>query len=92
MSGGLVRDRDGVTMTEAEGHEAIRKTIERKGRFVLASAVQPEIGEVQTYCGLPMRCVRYVTMQDAVNNHCEDIWGKWTWNPHDFYFEVEVAD
>ena len=40
---GLVQDSSGRTMTEAEGHEAIRKTIERMGRFILASAVQPEI-------------------------------------------------
>lgn len=88
----LEQQGTGKRMTTAEAHEAIRRTFELKGRFILASPIQPELGEVQNYAGLPMRCTRYVTVEDAIQNHVDEIWGEWESDHEDFYFEVEVAD
>jgi hypothetical protein len=95
MSGGLVRDEDGATMTQTEAQDAIRRTIERTGRFILASIFTPEIGQVQDYAGLPMRVVRIVTHADAIEhqNLTKDIWGDWPQvDDTEVYFEVVVAD
>lgn len=88
----LVDTAQGKIMTEEEAQEAIRETIRRHGRFILASVEKPPIGHVEEFAGLPMRLVRYVTQEEVYVERCADIWGE-NWNfVTDFYFEVAVAD
>jgi hypothetical protein len=89
--GGLISN-NGDTMTVEQAHEAIRKTIELKGRFILSAEYEVHIGEIQTWAGLPMRVVRFATYQEAVENCVEDLWGDLHIDPECFFFEVEVAD
>lgn len=79
-------------MSIEEAHAAIRKTIERHGRFILGNITQPFIGEVQMWADLPMRVVRFVTHEEAYAERCPDIWGEEWEYTEEYYFEVEVAD
>lgn len=87
----MLIDDLGNTMTDEEAQEMIRETFARKGCFILSSPVQPRIGEVHKFAGLPMRVSGYCTYVDAVKND-EPEWGQSALDPEDFYFYVEVAD
>lgn len=79
-------------MTDELAQQRIAETIRRHGRFILSSFIQPEIGDVQLWAGLPMRCVRYVTKEEAIQNKDDDLWGKGMDESRQYHFEVEVAD
>lgn len=88
-------ERAGVTLTDDEAQNKLRQTIDRCGRIVMAAHGPVDIGQTQTFAGLPLRVVRLTTYEDAVKDQemCADIWGERTFlDPLDCYFEVEVAD
>ena len=88
-------ERCGVTMTDEDAQDRLRRTIERCGRIVMACDGPVNIGDVQEYAGLPLRVVRFTTFEDAVKDQeqCGDIWGERNFlDPMSNYFEVEVAD
>jgi hypothetical protein len=91
--------RTGQTMTYEEYQEHLRIESRVLGKIVLCSWVQPEIGDVQPFGGLPMRCVRYVSNEEAMEYHRQEI--KLFPEHHTdidpdckdkFHFEVVVAD
>lgn len=88
----MIENKAGDLMENDEAQRRILATIERTGKFILSAPLQPRIGEVQDFSGLPMRCVRYTTYEAAVANACDDLWGHEDLDPEDFFFEVEVAD
>ena len=83
----------GKQRTDKQGQEMIRRTIRRFGRFLMEASYPVQIGEVQTFSGLPMRVVRYVTREEYCAEHGDDIWGKCNFDHEGpYFFEVEVAD
>lgn len=89
----LIERETGQVITDEQAQELIRETIKRTGRFILHAIVPPPIGEVQDFAGLPFRAGRLVTLEEAKENHCPDLWGEWDpRNEDDVFFEVEVAD
>ena len=91
--GDLISD-DGEVKTREEAQEMIRQTIERTGRFLLSSPIEPVPGEIRDFAGLPFRFVRFVTREEADADAASvaDIWGSTKANDNEYHFEVEVAD
>jgi len=92
---GLTHQTTGKQMSTEEAHAAIAETIKRCGRFILAAPIAPTLGEIQSFAGLPMRAVRYVTFEEYKNDSDAslDIWGVLSpGQGDDSFFEVEVAD
>jgi hypothetical protein len=82
----------GEIVTDAQIQELMRDVINKKGRLILSAPYPPQIGEVQVFAGLPMRCVRHVTLQEAVENGTgHPLERSWP-DPEQFHFEAEVAD
>jgi hypothetical protein len=82
----------GETRSDAEGRRMIEETIRRTGRFLMDSSRKPQIGEIQTFCGLPMRCIRHVTREEFAADNSDEIWGGMNDDDGPYFFEVEVAD
>jgi hypothetical protein len=88
----------GHQISDEDAQVLIRRTFERTGKFIMHAPVEPILGEVQMYAGLPLRFVRFVTYEEAVADHAmtTDIWGcqhrDVCINPDEYHFEVEVAD
>jgi hypothetical protein len=88
----------GETMTEEKYQELLREQSRVLGKIILCSWVQPEIGEVQRFAGLPMRCVRHVPNEEAIEYHRAEIEAFPECGPicsdceDKFHFEVVVAD
>ncbi len=95
----LIDESTGEEMTNEQVHELIRQTIERVGKFILSHEIQPAIGQIQEFAGLPMRVVRHVSRDEAIEDGARtgDIWGLYP-TPENlppeglYFFEVEVAD
>ena len=87
---------DGEVRTNERAQEMIRESMARNGGwFFMMAYVEPAIGEVQEFAGLPFRVVRYIsrTEAEAAEAKTRDIWGSTAENLEGmFYFEVEVAD
>jgi hypothetical protein len=88
----------GEVLTYEKYQEHLRKQLHLLGKIILCSWAQPEIGEVQTFAGLPMRCVRHVSNEEAMAHHRAEIavfpeHGPLSSDCKDkFHFEVVVAD
>ena len=92
---GLKSLTTGLEISEQEGQDRIRRTIERMGYFVLGADCPVKLGDVQEWCGLPMRVVRFITEEEAKKHDegCRDIWFDELFFIHCVhYFVVEVAD
>lgn len=93
---GLVDTVTGKKLSQKEAQKRIRKTIERTGRFLLSSPVEPSPGDIQEYAGLPMRFVRLVTQEEFEEHDAAtaDIWREVPPEAEEdcYHFEVEVAD
>lgn len=95
----LIDENTNKEMTDEQAQELIRQTIERVGKFILSHEIKPKIGQIQEFAGLPMRVVRYVSRDEAIEDDkkTRDLWGKYP-TPGNlppeglYFFEVEVAD
>jgi hypothetical protein len=85
-------NQEGGRMSYTTAQRRIAETFRRTGIFILGCPCPPQIGEVQTFAGLPMRVVRYCTIEEALENHQPDLWGEVNLPSDDAYFAVEVAD
>ena len=90
----MIQDSSGELMTDEKARELFRETIRRCGRFIMASRIQPVMGEVQVWAGMRLRVTGYVTYEENEKDValCADLWGWDEREPDDFYFTVEVAD
>jgi hypothetical protein len=88
-----IQSNDGEIWDDEKAQAAIRETIQRCGRFVLGASLQPRIGEIQEFAGLPLKVTRYVSKEEANRDEdlTADIW-QYRRSNYAFYFEVEVAD
>jgi len=87
---GAIISEEGEVVDKEQAQEMVRQTIERFGRFLMGADSLPSPGQIQSFAGLPLRMVRFVTEQEARREHCPDIWGEWVDSA--YHFEVEVAD
>jgi hypothetical protein len=86
----LVRNDTDEQITNEQGQEMIRRTIERFGRMILSADNYVPLGAVQEFAGLPLKATRYVTEAEAFQEHWPEVWGPW--EAARYYFEVVVAD
>jgi len=90
----LVNLETDEVISNEQAQEWIRLTLERCGRLIMSAPVEPLIGEVQEFAGLPWRVVCHVSIEEAklYDTLTADIWGSEDFDGQDFYFEVQVAD
>ena len=100
VSGEMIHE-DGSVVTNEEFQEWLKEEINLCGFVLLCNFMEPEIGEVRTFCALPMRVVRHVSHEEA-ERHQNKLRERTVFDlrrskidaldPERFYFAVEVAD
>jgi hypothetical protein len=80
--------RTGLTMSDEEAQGYMKKL----ERIIFAGPYQPPIGEVRMYAGLPLKVVRYATLEEHMACNPFPEWPPAAPPEGYFFFEVEVAD
>lgn len=91
----LVHTETGHVLTDEQGLDRLRRTIERTGQLLMCADNPVPVGSVRHICGVPFRCVRLASRKEYIAHEaaCNDIWPE-RWGPmkEGYFFEVVVAD